>query len=464
MRQGIARFLFALAGVRPDILDKWRTDRVKFQSLGLAILITSAIATISMWFALNDALGLGAGVAVVGAVIWGLVIMGIDRWLVTSMPLTGGRRWAIALPRLVLALLLGSLISTPIVLRVFQSEINAQIVIIKQQQASKFIAQQEKSKVGQQVDFWTKDVSNLEKVIDSNGEVPLNPSADPVVISLTKQRANELKLEHQYYEQWQCQLYGGKGCTKKGDGPLAQASHKLYLEAIASANKLANQIQHRDKQLTANDQASRNRRLQQATSALPAAKEHLRIAMSQQQALQVKYEQENIQTNGLLIRLEALNQLSGKSITINLTRLLLFLLFLVIECLPVTVKLMQQPGNYEEIVKAIAAQELRDARRSLTGRPKITSQHESNGSTPVPATIAELQEFWRKPAAATKVSPDFEPMTVEERGSERPSNSGPGDFTDRANEELRHMGDPVLAADPDRRFDGTELHYDDDER
>ena len=31
-------------------------------------------------------------------------------------------------------------------------------------------------------------------------------------------------------------------------------------------------------------------------------------------------------------------------------RILLFLLFLVIECLPVTVKLLQQPGNYEQIL------------------------------------------------------------------------------------------------------------------
>ena len=36
-----------------------------------------------------------------------------------------------AIPRLVLALLLGSIISTPIVLRIFQSGINGQITVIK---------------------------------------------------------------------------------------------------------------------------------------------------------------------------------------------------------------------------------------------------------------------------------------------------------------------------------------------
>ena len=131
--------LFAISGARPEILAKCPTERVKFESLGCAILITSAMATVSMWFALASAMGVNAFVALLGALAWGLIIMGIDRWLVTSMPATGGRRLGIALPRLVLAILLGSLISTPIVLRIFQSEINAQIAVIKQERASAFL-------------------------------------------------------------------------------------------------------------------------------------------------------------------------------------------------------------------------------------------------------------------------------------------------------------------------------------
>ena len=61
--------------------------------------------------------------AFVVAISWGLVIMGIDRWLIISMPTEGKRRFAVAAPRLLLGVLLGSLISTPIVLRIFESEI-----------------------------------------------------------------------------------------------------------------------------------------------------------------------------------------------------------------------------------------------------------------------------------------------------------------------------------------------------
>ena len=289
-----------------------------------------------------------------------------------SMPASGARRLRMALPRLVLALLLGTLISSPIVLRIFQSEINAQITVIKQQRANAFLAQQQNSQVGAQVTYWRKDVANLEKVIDSGGEVALDPSTDPEVKSLTKQHTAELALEQQYYKQWQCQLYGGSGCPK-GNGPLAQASEHSYHQAQVQVNTLNNEIQQRENQLSATDTASKQVRLQQATNALPQAKQQLQAATVRQDQLQANFDAQNEAVNGLLIRLEALNQLSDKNFTVNSVRFLLFLLFLTIECLPVSVKLMQQPGNYEKILQAAAERELGDARKAYRNKPKTAS-------------------------------------------------------------------------------------------
>ena len=98
------------------------SERTRFESLGWAILITSCMAMISMWFALSSALGVNGIIAFPVAVFWGLVIMGIDRWLITSMPIDGRRKFAMAVPRVLLAILLGTLISTPLVLRIFQTE------------------------------------------------------------------------------------------------------------------------------------------------------------------------------------------------------------------------------------------------------------------------------------------------------------------------------------------------------
>src|SRR6202034_1623302 len=128
----LRKIVLALAGAHEEVLALVPTERARFESLGWAILITSGMAAISMWFALASAVGINGILAVPVAVFWGLVIMGIDRWLVNSIPLDENRKWAIALPRLLLAILLGALISTPLVLRVFESEINAQIAKMQQ--------------------------------------------------------------------------------------------------------------------------------------------------------------------------------------------------------------------------------------------------------------------------------------------------------------------------------------------
>jgi hypothetical protein len=365
-RQARAGFLIALSGARPEVLAKCPTERIKFQSLGWAILITCCMATVSMWFALTSAMGFNPFLSFPVAVLWGLIIMGIDRWLVTSMPLDGKRRLLIAAPRLALALLLGSLISTPIVLRIFESEVNNQISVIKENNEATFLTSQQNSPVAKRVSTWQSTVSNLQQVIDSHGQKPINPASDPVVQGLTSQLNNERTEAASDYKAWQCQLYGGCGAPK-GNGPLAAASQQRYLADETQIAKLTQEIQQREQELQASDVNSQQNRLQQATSALPAAKAQLSAAQAEEDSLLNNFQGTNNATNGLLIRLKALDQLSAGNSTLQTARILLFLLFLVIEILPVTVKLLQPQGNYEEILRREIANELSKAQWELRG-------------------------------------------------------------------------------------------------
>ena len=64
-------------------------------------------------------------------VFWGALIFNLDRYIVSSTHKgSDGSRlkiWRNALPRLVLAILLGFVISTPLELKIFESEIEAEI-------------------------------------------------------------------------------------------------------------------------------------------------------------------------------------------------------------------------------------------------------------------------------------------------------------------------------------------------
>jgi hypothetical protein len=401
------RIPLILSGAREDILELCPSERVKFESLGYAILTTSVMATVSMWFALNSAMGVNAFVAVPFAIIWGFMIMGIDRWLITSMPTESRRKFAVALPRLALALLLGALISTPIVLRVFQSEINAQVSAIKQQRYSTFLTEQQDSPVAKQVTSLRKQVSALQQVIDTQGAAPLDPTADPEVKSLTVQLNYWQGQKQNDYQQWQCQLYGGANCPAKGDGPLAQTMHSDYLNAVAKTNSIQQQITQRENELASTGVSEEKSRYDQAVIALPGVQQQLNTAQARQTALLAGYYAQDQATNGILIRLQALSQLSNGDFTVTVAHWLLFLLFLVFELLPVSVKLMLRPGIYEEAFKVKQAGELGHAKRVFRGQAASMPDLATVGGPNVSAAggpSADWRSVWHQSSAPREPS------------------------------------------------------------
>jgi hypothetical protein len=419
----LGKLLIIISGANEEILRKVPTERVKFQSLGWAILITSGIAAVSMWFALDNALGLNPVLALPLALLWGLVIMGIDRWLITSIPPHGSRRWAVAVPRLLLAVLLGTIISTPIVLRIFQTEINNQIAQIDTQRANGYIASQQNSQITTKVTYWQTQVANLQSVINSRGQTPLNFSADSQIQSLTKQLNTWLGLEQTYYDQWQCQLYGiapdGLRC-KPGNGPLAQNTHQAYEQAKQQVATINGEITARKTALSSTSATSAALRLQEAQNALPQAQAELQNYRNQQDNLRNQYES-TLPRNGLLIRLQALGQLSSGDFTVQMARFLIFLLFLVIECLPVTVKLVQRPGNYEQAMDKASEYELRAAFRDIRASDGIP-----DGTVPAYPEMPEdrvdneVRTMWQQ----TVTTPGQDGATPGQSGMPRPGPLG----------------------------------------
>jgi len=473
-RQRKAGPLILISGARQEILDLCPTEQLKFQTLGWAILITCGMATISMWFALVNAMGFSPLVSLPVAVLWGLIIMGIDRWLVTSMPLDGKRKLLIAAPRLALAILLGSLISTPIVLRIFESEINNQISVIKAQNEATFLNSTQHSAIQGRITTWQNAVNNYETVIDSKGSAPINPATDPTVVGLTSQLKTARSNATTDYNAWQCQLYGGTSChAPNGNGPLAQASHQRYLNDEAQVANLTQEIQQREQALQTTNASSQASRLEQAQKALPTAEAQLNAAQAEENSLTDNFQNTNNATNGLLIRLKALDQLSAGSSTLQAARILLFLLFLVIEILPVTVKLLQPKGNYEEILRRRMERELNDAKWKLqgdyVGRFASLGQGAAanSGRQPGEPTTKwlpqreswedEFDAAWQEHASAAAAADredrgatDYPPMDEETTGPYR------------MDEQLRGMTDTRLTSGYEERQGGIEHRYDKD--
>jgi hypothetical protein len=379
-------FLIAVSGAQRDILRRCPTERTRFETLGLIILITSAIAGVSMWYAADILVDASPTVAVPVAIVWSLIILTVDRWIVTALPASRSRKWSVIIPRLLLAVLLGIIISTPIVLRIFQPEIDRQIVVIKQQQSDQFVTQLQNSASGRQVASLRAEVANLEAIIGANGYVPTNPATDPQIETLRGELSSAQASEQHYYQQWQCELYGGPGCPSHGSGPLAQATEQSYNQQKALASSLTSQIQERQQQLVQIDHNAQPSQLSQAKDQLLSVEQQLTAAERYLSASETNFAAVNDSSVGLLLRLQALSQLTGQSLTVSLARWLAFVLFTLIGCLPMAVKLIQQDGVYEEILDVLVDRELREVKR------EFRSQHPGRASVPSSAKRAPAEE------------------------------------------------------------------------
>jgi Domain of unknown function (DUF4407) len=345
-----SNFLVRLGGADLEVLSMAPSEEPKFRGVAIAILITSGLSAVSMWLGLTTGLGVNRFLAVLPALAWGLIIMSIDRWLLISVPLGSGRRtFVAAAPRVLLSFLLSAVITTSSVIQIFQSQLDSQIAVSQTAKISQLNAELQTSALGQQVTSWQGQVSYLERVISSGGMASINLFADQILQTLQAQLKAATTQESADYQTWQCQLYGGQGCPK-GSGPLAEAARQAYLDDRNRVNQLNAEIQTREAALTATNSQAQQVRLAEARAELPRAQNYLVTA---QRALQ--QQRSSILTglysyNFLHLRLEALGTLLTSDAVVVATCVLLYILFVLIESLPVVIRLLQRPGAYEVLL------------------------------------------------------------------------------------------------------------------
>ena len=318
----VGRLLLFLSGAQGDILANIRVDRAKFVGVGFAIFFTGVLACVSMCFALNTALGVRLGWAIAAGVGWAFLIMGIDRMLVVSMTAGHGVRsfFLVILPRLLLGLLLSIVISTPIVLEIFRPEIDQEIGLIHQQQISAAAQAAQDDQIGQEITALQKQIKNLTQQIAQTSSR---------IVSLNQQYLSAESAAQTANMQYQCQISGLPGCVA-GNGPLAKTAAGNYQADQLKASALQAQISRLQ-----NDTATQDRQQQ-----LTNDQNQLKGDEQEQQTAATRSAEATFLDNGLLIRLEALGQVAARNTTANVARLLLFLLFVVIECMPVLAKVL----------------------------------------------------------------------------------------------------------------------------
>ncbi len=368
-----------LGGGDREILAQVPQERARLVQMAGVLLTTAGLAVVSMTFALHDGVKAPLAPSVILGLLWGVVILNLDRFLVLSMGSTRDRKRLvlITLPRLALAVLLALVISTPLVLRIFQSDINQQLFIMQQQESRREASLEAASGEQQQANQVEAQIDTDQGIL--NGHLPQTitspqlQSAQTQVSKLQKEAQSDFQAEVTAREAWQCEL-DGQSCEgssgKVGDGPRAQAKYLEYqhdlntYDTVESELSTAQATEKTAQQSFTGDLASRVQQVKAAArQALPGLqREHAGLEAGLQ-ATAAAGRKLNDANTGILAQLQALSDASAASPSLETARLAVLLLFFLIEILPVGVKFLLNigPPSAYEVVAKLREDELVDA-------------------------------------------------------------------------------------------------------
>lgn len=362
-------FLIWLSGADPDTLSRSPRERRKFSGLGGVVLTTSCMASVSMAFALHNGVRAPLWAALVVALLWGLAIANLDRWLIVAA--TRREKWwqnlATLVPRLLLALVIGAVVSTPLVLWIFQSEIQAQLTVTQQADRNEFETKLKADARFAPIPQLEKDVADLQKTAvgaAAGGSV----ADDPAV---ARAQTDFDRLDKQYTAAQAsaiCEFDGTCGTGKKGGGSAYQTKLRVAKDLRAQRDAAKRKLDAATNAALTKQGKTASGQQTEARHDLPAKQKELADLKALKEQEEDRYLVDSRNDRGLLAQIEALSTLTDSNATLKTAYLTLLLFITVVEILPVLTKFLLNIGKasaYDEILADAEKADIAVARTNL---------------------------------------------------------------------------------------------------
>ncbi|MEQ9289271.1 MAG: DUF4407 domain-containing protein [Cyclobacteriaceae bacterium] len=289
-------FIFCAAADEGLLKQCPASEHHKYAGVGATVFSTGVLASVSGGFALYTAFHI-VWLSVSLGLFWGLLVFNLDRFLVSTMKKSRGKLKELIqiTPRLLLAVLLAIVISTPLELRIFEEEINESLYYAGAQKLDRLDS------------LYQGRISNKQKKIDQ----------------IKNETERKLEIRDEYYRQYICECDGTCGTGQKGRGTECERKEQKYLKS--------------DQEYSA-----AKKEHDQEIALITAEKEKLF-----EQQIKEKERLEASFSDGLLVRLDLLKTLPYGP------QLAIILLLIAIEIAPILVKLLSPYGPYDHLIKTI---------------------------------------------------------------------------------------------------------------
>ena len=296
----VNEFFWICSGANRHILRQCPTEYSKYFGIGGTIFFTAAMATLSGGYAFYTIFD-STKLAVVFGIFWGLLIFNLDRFIVNTMYSDGKHTisWSelfSGLPRIIIAIFLGIVISTPLEMKIFEDRIESQIV---------------KDNI---------ERTNITRVAATEGNKPLIDRRD----TLDAERKEIVARLSFANEELKKEAEGSALSGKSGHGPIYK-DKEAYRDAIQT-------------ELTQWDEAHQ---------------EELKEIRNQIAVNSTKTNEDISKSNeekGFCVRYEAFSNIKKENAAVRIVSLFIMLLFIIIETAPTLFKMMIASGPYDELL------------------------------------------------------------------------------------------------------------------
>ncbi len=357
-------FLWSCAGVNKPILRRCPSDYAKYAGIGGTILFTALMACFSGGYALSFVFG-EWWIGVIFGIFWGLLIFNLDRFIVNTMYSDGKvtiswQELKSGLPRIIMAIFLGIVISYPLELKIFDDEIQVKIEEMKSDRLRDYIAIDQKRVDSLEqvlshlretpVSIYDVDITGgnaqLNSLMEKQKELKANIDHENSLIANLEREIYNLKLNNN--EGKNDGLINKKNASKRASQSKRNAFQTELRNVQAEMAVISPQVQELIKKKTL-DRETNIKSLQTDIDILKgkianADKEYKRIL--------------DKNFNGFQAQMLAFSEMKESKLeddlvsSTQIASWLIMLLFIIIETAPTFFKMMMEDGPYDDLLRA----------------------------------------------------------------------------------------------------------------
>lgn len=367
------KFLWWCAGARPDVLENCPTDHAKYFGIGGTILFTALMASFAGGYAFFTAFQ-NPTLAFCFGIFWGLLIFNLDRYIVATIGKGDGTtkitkdEWKSAAPRLIMAILLGFVIATPLELKIFEPEIKTIVERLKIDKAEELKGRDSSFNID--VDNSKKRLSELESNIKNLTEnkgkflkdgINLIEARKGELEKDSKQKGDELTGAQNRFDNAQSDyLKAFNDTTGKYSKAQIESRKGERNNSKTYRDKISNEKKEIDDRIRAiemdkesaikNESAKIDEQIAMATTEKKSLLQKIEDLDKTKARKRKSYEEKVENYDGFAAHLEAMSILTQEKSAIFFSKWLITLLFIFIEVAPVLFKLMSESGPYDDII------------------------------------------------------------------------------------------------------------------